>query len=60
MQPGAPIEQDGFFINLTSERLPIRGGNWGNGSRAGVFALNLDDARSHAHATIGFRPAFVP
>ncbi len=39
------------------ERLPIRGGNWNNGSRAGVFALNLNNARSNANANIGFRPA---
>jgi hypothetical protein len=39
------------------ERLPIRGGNWNNGSRAGVFALNLNNARSNANTNIGFRPA---
>lgn len=41
------------------ERLPIRGGNWNNGSRAGVFALNLHNARSLSYSTLGFRPAFV-
>ena len=59
MQPGAPIEQDGFYINLSGERLPLRGGNWINGSRAGVFALYLDNARSDAYTSFGFRPAFV-
>lgn len=59
MQPGAPIEQDGFFINLSGERLPVRGGNWASGSRAGVFALGLDNARSSASTIFGFRPAFV-
>jgi len=39
------------------ERLPIRGGNWNNGSRAGAFALNLNNARSNANTNIGFRPA---
>jgi hypothetical protein len=39
------------------ERLPIRGGNWNNGSRAGVFALNLNNARSNSNSNIGFRPA---
>jgi len=39
------------------ERMPIRGGNWNNGSRAGVFALNLNNARSNANTNIGFRPA---
>lgn len=59
MQPGAPIEQDGFFINLSGERLPIRGGGWDFGSRAGVFALRLGNARSDAGASFGCRPAFV-
>jgi formylglycine-generating enzyme len=59
MTPGAPIEEDGFFINLSGERLPFRGGDWRNGSRAGVFALNLGTARSNRNAFIGFRPAFV-
>jgi len=39
------------------ERLPIRGGNWNNDSRAGVFALNLNNSRSNANTNIGFRPA---
>jgi len=59
MQPGTPIEQDGFYINLSGERLPGRGGSWADGSRAGVFALGLGRSRSHALAGIGFRPAFV-
>lgn len=59
MQPGAPIESDGFYINLAGERLPIRGGAWDNGSRAGALALNLLSARSRVNAGIGSRPAFV-
>jgi hypothetical protein len=59
MQPGAPIEQDGFYINLSGERLPGRGGDWSVGSRAGVFALGLSNARSGAFTSVGFRPAFV-
>lgn len=39
------------------ERLPIRGGNWNNGANAGVFALNLNNARSNSNTNIGFRPA---
>lgn len=38
-------------------RLPIRGGNWNNGSNAGLGALNLNNARSNANSNIGFRPA---
>lgn len=59
MQLGAPIEQDGFFINMSGERLPFRGGRWAIGSGAGVFALHLANARSSANASFGFRPAFV-
>lgn len=60
MQPGAPIESDGFYITTTGERLPSRGGGWDRGSRAGVFALLLAAARLYAPADLGFRPAFVP
>jgi len=38
-------------------RLPNRGGNWNNGSNAGVFALNLNNPRSNTNTNIGFRPA---
>ena len=34
-----------------------RGGNWNNGSHAGVFTLNLSNAPSSAGANIGFRAA---
>lgn len=39
------------------KRLPIRGGNWNNGSNAGLAALNLNNARSNVNSNIGFRPA---
>lgn len=38
-------------------RLPIRGGNWNNGSNAGLGALNLNNSRLNANSNIGFRPA---
>lgn len=59
MQPGAPIESDKFYITMTGERLPRRGGHWAYGSGAGVFALHLAAARSDSYTYIGFRPAFV-
>lgn len=59
MQPGAPIEQDGFYISASGERLPRRGGRWNGGSEAGVVALALNDGRGARGADIGFRPAFV-
>lgn len=36
--------------------LPLRGGNWNNGSNAGLFALNLNNERSNSNSNIGFRP----
>ena len=39
--------------------VPIRGGNWNNAANAGVFALNLNNARSYTYTNIGARPAFV-
>ncbi|GAC42343.1 SUMF1/EgtB/PvdO family nonheme iron enzyme [Paenibacillus popilliae] len=50
---------DVYWFDATNERLPIRGGNWGNGSAAGVFALNLNHARSYSHSNLGFRSAFI-
>lgn len=37
--------------------LPIRGGDYNNGANAGLFALNLNNARTNANGNIGFRPA---
>jgi retron-type reverse transcriptase len=39
------------------KRLAIRGGNWNNGAIAGVFILNLNNARSNSNTNIGARPA---
>ena len=50
---------DAFWLDATNERLPLRGGNWGNGGGSGVFALNLNSARSSVGAAVGSRPAFV-
>lgn len=33
------------------------GGNWRNGSNAGVFNVNLNDTRSNSNANYGFRSA---
>ena len=41
------------------KRIPIRGGNWNNGSNAGVAALNLNNLRSNSNNNIGFRPALT-
>ena len=37
----------------------LRGGNWNNQANAGVFELNLNNARTNANGNIGFRAAFL-
>jgi hypothetical protein len=34
----------------------MRGGNWNNDSNAGVWNLNLNNARSNSNDNVGFRP----
>ncbi|MCU4631158.1 formylglycine-generating enzyme family protein, partial [Acinetobacter variabilis] len=55
----ASYNSDYFAKNMDGERLPIRGGAWVSAATAGVFALNLNSARSNTTTTIGARPAFV-
>ncbi len=55
----ATFNGDGLWLNLTIESLPIRGGGWNHAAYAGVFALNLNNARSVTSTGIGARPAFV-
>jgi hypothetical protein len=50
---------DGFWFDVTGERLLFRGGDWTGGAVAGVFALYAYNARSSARTIIGSRPAFV-
>lgn len=50
---------DGFYLDVTGERVPVRGGHWNYAAFAGVFALILFYARSNSDAGIGARPAFV-
>lgn len=44
-----------FFGNRSA--LPLRGGNWDNVVRAGVFALYLNDPRVNSNHNVGFRAA---
>lgn len=34
---------------------PIAGGNWSNGTNAGVWALNLNNNRSNSNTNVGLR-----
>lgn len=44
---------------MTEIRLPIAGGNWNNGSNAGVFDLNVNNRRSNSGGNIGLRSALL-
>lgn len=56
-----PASSSSFSGRLYSrnfgERLPLRGGAWGNGSGAGLGALLFSYARAVVYYTFGFRPA---
>ena len=43
--------------NGNKSALPLRGGNWDNASRSGVFALNLNESRANSNHNVGFRAA---
>lgn len=38
----------------------ISGGNWNNGSNAGVWALNLNNVRGNSNDNVGFRADSLP
>jgi hypothetical protein len=59
--PVAPsgLGGDGFYLSMSGERLPFRGGSWSDAAISGVFALYLLNARTSSGANIGARPAFV-
>lgn len=59
----APTEgshgNDRIYVDFEGERFPRRGGDWNNGSSAGVFYLNLYTSRSDSSSNHGFRSALV-
>lgn len=59
----APIDAnhggDYLYVRNYGERLPTRGGGWDIGANAGVFYLNLSNARMRSDSNIGFRSAYV-
>jgi len=59
ISPASVPMQGRFYVNTSGERFPLRGGDWDNGSNAGLGALNLYNARSNAYSYFGFRPAFA-
>ena len=51
--------EDFFWIDNSGERVVYRGGAWGYGGYAGVFALYGIGDRSNPGSTLGFRSAYV-
>lgn len=49
----------GVWHRNAGERLPLRGGDYGNNSYCGLFALDLHHYRTHYSRYIGFRSAFI-
>jgi hypothetical protein len=55
-----PFAAKGFvYARNYGERIPLRGGEWGNYELAGLGLLRLTDRRSSVRTIIGFRPAFI-
>ena len=53
------LGSDVFYIDVTSERCPIRSGHWTDSAYAGVFSLGCSNARSAAYDNMGGRLALV-
>ena len=59
--PGEDLAGVSFYANNgASERMPFRGGRWGQGANAGVFKTCLDDPRSFSGYAVGFRAVYAP
>ena len=56
LYPGEP--ETYLYADTEGERLPLAGGGWLYGAGAGVFYLDLADARSYSYGDVGFRSAF--
>lgn len=49
----------GECVKKKGERCVYRGGNWNNGTNAGVFYLNGNNSRTNSNTNIGFRSALA-
>ncbi|MBP3436509.1 MAG: SUMF1/EgtB/PvdO family nonheme iron enzyme [Clostridia bacterium] len=47
-----------FASNGSAERIPFRGGRWGQGLNSGLFKTCFDDPRTYAGDAVGFRSAY--
>lgn len=60
LYPAPDYESEEYFwLDTDGERCVSRGGDWGNGTHAGVFCLNGNYSRSNVRWHIGFRSALV-
>lgn len=50
---------DNIWMRNYGERLASRGGNWTHGIGAGVFSIDIREARVQVAVHVGARPAFV-
>lgn len=47
-----------YANNGADERIPFRGGRWGQGLNSGIFKSCFDDPRSYSGDAVGFRSAY--
>lgn len=59
VEPSTVLPKGRVYMRNFGERLPYRGGGWGNGSDAGLAALSCNDSRVHTDGSLGFRLAFA-
>jgi hypothetical protein len=59
LEPANALPQGRIYMRNFGERLPCRGGGWGDGAGAGLAALVLYISRANASSSVGFRPAFA-
>ena len=59
VEPSTVLPKGRVYMRNFGERLPCRGGHWGNGSAAGLAALSCHDSRVNTVSHIGFRLAFA-
>lgn len=59
LEPAGALPQGRIYMRNFGERLPYRGGDWGNGAGAGLAALGLASSRVYTSTGVGFRPAFA-
>ena len=58
VEPATVLPKGRVYMRNFGERFPLRGGNWNDGSVAGLAALNCNNSRFYAFSNVGFRLAF--